>query len=416
MRGKRVLLIISLLLAALLAVGAMAQSPRNPMVDQPLDPQSKKALERGTRFAVAISTVTSTAVSPLLGVCVLGAYEYFHTPAEGRTKLPAYTKPWFWSPVIVLLLVIFFKDSVGSHMPLLKKPLDAAEVLLVNKASLLLIGFPVVFHEAARMMGLDSLAQIFASLEPVVYAQDGVLQKTGEGGMALLLVIAGLVITTAVWLFSHAMDVLLLLNPFPMIDLLIKGVRAALFAVLAALTVFDPRIAAVLSGFLILISLLMVGWTFRLAVFGAIFSSDLMRTLLWGAFTEPLAGETVSGFAARKWNGIPKRGLIKMRRDAGNLVVTYRPFLAGRKQECTLATSGFDVGRGLFYPLLVEKGSNKTVIWFLPRYRKQEDQMARVLGAGGPHDLRLGRGWRAFVQWMNDDGRTAEAAPTAGMV
>ena len=54
----------------------------------------------------------------------------------------------------VLVILVMLKDTVGSAAPLLKKPLDAIEVLVVNKAALLFAVFPVVWHEARSVSAL----------------------------------------------------------------------------------------------------------------------------------------------------------------------------------------------------------------------------------------------------------------------
>ena len=60
-------------------------------------------LERGQQIERAIATVTGTAISPLFGVCVLGAYTYVKTPpARTRRRFPftalqSSGYPWpFW--------------------------------------------------------------------------------------------------------------------------------------------------------------------------------------------------------------------------------------------------------------------------------------------------------------------------------
>jgi hypothetical protein len=108
-------------------------------------------LERGERITRAIATVTGTAISPLFGVCVLGAYTYAKTPAPERASLPFYCSPVFWIPLAVLVLLVLFKDTLGSAVPLLKKPLDAVEILVVNKAAFLFAVLPVMWHEAAAV-------------------------------------------------------------------------------------------------------------------------------------------------------------------------------------------------------------------------------------------------------------------------
>lgn len=49
----------------------------------------------------------------------------------------------------VLLVLVMFNNTAGSAVPLLKKPLDAVEFLVVNNAALPLALLPVVYHESA---------------------------------------------------------------------------------------------------------------------------------------------------------------------------------------------------------------------------------------------------------------------------
>src|SRR6516162_6896244 len=127
-----------------------------PMV-QTDEQESQQALRSGEKISTALATVTSTAISPLVGVCVMGVWQYYHTPRPQRDQLSLTQKPKFWIPIIVLLLLILLKDTVGGFAPMIKKPLDAAEVLFVNHAALVLIAFPVVLNQVARVMGLESL-------------------------------------------------------------------------------------------------------------------------------------------------------------------------------------------------------------------------------------------------------------------
>ena len=134
--------------------------------------EGQQALESGEKISTALATVTSTAISPLVGVSVMGVWQYYRTPRAQRDQLPLIQKPKFWIPIMVLLILIFTKDTFGGFAPLIKKPLDAAEVLFVNHAGLVLIAFPVVLNQVARVMGFQSLRGLFAFVlsEPSVYA------------------------------------------------------------------------------------------------------------------------------------------------------------------------------------------------------------------------------------------------------
>src|SRR5947209_2065547 len=129
-------------------------------------------LNKGAQIATAVSTVTSTSISPLFGICVLGVYEYVRAPRNGRAALPFYSKPVFWIPVCILLLLVLLKDTIGGTAPVLKKPLDALGVLVVTKASFILIAFPVMLSEITRLTGVR-ITDPFTAIEPVAYAASG---------------------------------------------------------------------------------------------------------------------------------------------------------------------------------------------------------------------------------------------------
>src|SRR5262245_1393750 len=89
----------------------------------------------GAQISETLSTVTGIAISPLLGVGAVGAYQWFKAPEARRPKLPWYAQPWFWIPALLLVAVCFAKDALGPALPTaLKKPFDVAEVF-ENKVS-----------------------------------------------------------------------------------------------------------------------------------------------------------------------------------------------------------------------------------------------------------------------------------------
>jgi hypothetical protein len=399
----------------LLTVLLCAQTPTPPAAARPAPKtDTTKVIHRGTQIASAVSTITSTAISPLLGVCVLGVYEYFMTPKEERHTLPTYTSPWFWIPIGCLLALILLKDTIGGAAPLIKKPLDAVEVLLLNKASLVLIAFPVVLHEVSKIMGVGTAelaALLMQNVEGVVYAQDttSTVQQAGQATLAFILVVQGIIIAFVVWLVGHAFDVLVLLSPFPFLDVLLKCVRTAIFAVLAAFTILDPRVGVVLSVFVILICALLFGWASRLLVFGAKFSVDLLRTLLFNWYREPEENEELLAFTASRMPGVPKRTYGHLRKSAdGAIEFSFRPWLLGAPRTVRLdPPASYEIGRGLFYPTLIEtrerSSSHRTLIRFLPRYRKSDEKLASILGLKAVRDVRLSRGLHSFWLWLKDD-------------
>ena len=243
-----------------------------PMVQPEQEAQlEQQELKSGEKISTALATVTTTAVSPLVGVCFMGVWQYYRTPQAQRAQLPLIQKPKFWMPIMLLLVLIFVKDTFGGFAPLIKKPLDAVEVLFVNHAGLVLIAFPVVVNQVERVMGFQSLRELFAYVlsEPAVYAataqSSGVHQAVGVA-TAVLYILVGLVVTFVVWLVGHSFDVLVLISPFPFLDLLLKAIRNTIFAVLAITALISPHLGLLLCLGLIVICLLIFGWALRTAV------------------------------------------------------------------------------------------------------------------------------------------------------
>src|SRR5215471_5719667 len=247
-RGSRVLIACAFAAALLPVIGA-AKAPED---------ETGETWRRGQRIAGAIATVTGTAISPLLGVAVLGAFQYAKTPEVQRASLPFYCAPAFWIPVAILVVMILLKDTVGSAVPLLKKPLDAVEVLLLNKAALLFALLPVVWHQAAV---LNSLYGTTASISPAVHTAGITI---GDGAFKVFTLVIGTAIAFVVWLCGHAIDILALLSPIPLLDLLLKGFRVTVYAVIAVVTAISVKAGFILSLLVIGVCLMCFWWAFRL--------------------------------------------------------------------------------------------------------------------------------------------------------
>jgi hypothetical protein len=379
----------------------------------PEEQEANAVVNRGQQIAAAVSTVTSVAVSPLLGVCLLGAWDYFRTAQDQRTRLPFYDLPVFWIPVGILLILIFIKDTVGGFNPLIKKPLDAIEVLLLNKAALVIIGFPVLFHQIEAIAGVNSFRGLFSALEPVVYAAgppSDLVSKAGDITLNIISILAGSAALVVVWLVGHSIDVLLLLSPFPFLDVPLKGFRVAVFAALVGTSAINRTAGLAFSLVVILICAICVGWAFRLAVFGTIFAWDLLRTMLLALKRVPEADRGIQCFAVGRRLGVRKRtfGRLGVSPD-GKLEFRYRRMAFGPWRRVTLSGAvRYQIGRGLLHPSLIgtEAGSDRYRILFrmLPGYRGSEDLLREALGLDEVRDIRIPHGLRALWRWLNDSG------------
>jgi len=383
--------------------------------------ETDQTLKSGESVSKALTTVTSTAISPLLGVSVMGAWTYFRTPAPQREHLPFFMRPYFWAPTIVLLVLIFIKDTFGGFAPLIKKPLDAIEVLLVNHASLVLIVFPVVMHQVAQVMGFTSLRNLFASMlsGPVVYAATA--QATGihhafSVTTAVLYTLLGFAIAGVVWLVGHCFDVIALISPFPFVDFMVKTIRNGIFAILFVTSLISPRVGLLLALIVILVSFLLFGWALRLSFFGAMYAWSLLEMLLFEMQEKPDREDGVRAFSAGVKN-VKRRtyGRLSVRED-GTLVFAHRRVVFGPEKTVAIGrANSFAVGKGMFHPTLVEPiesaDKNRVVFRLLPTYKGAEEEVRACLDSIAVHDLRWSKGMLSFWKFvMDDDSEATEKA------
>jgi hypothetical protein len=379
--------------------------------------QSQNALKSGEKVSTALATVTGTAMSPLLGVSAIGAWQYYQTPKPQRDRLPLMQKPKFWVPILLLLALIFVKDTFGVFAPPIKKPLDAVEVLFVNHAALVLLAFPFVLNQVSRMMGFTSLREMIAGIVggPVVYAAASANFGTYpalSAATAAFYTVVGLIVTCIVWLVGQAFDVMILISPFPLLDALLKMVRIAVFSLLAATALMSPKLGLVLSVVIIVISLRLFGWALRMSFFGTAFAWSLLRMLTLEEHVTLERGARVPAFSA--WIGnLPQRtyGLLSLGVD-GNLLFCYRRLLFGPQRTISVGSSEtFAVGQAVLFPTIIMPNSiverNQVRFRLLPEFRGAEESVRSCLGMSEVCDLRWTKGFREFWKFMTNEAGSA---------
>jgi hypothetical protein len=383
-------------------------------VTQTDEHEAQQELRSGEKISTALTTVTTTAISPLVGVCFIGAWRYYHTPQSQRDQLPVIQKPKFWIPVIALLLLIFIKDTFGGFAPLIKKPLDAAEVLFVNHAGLVLIALPVALNEVERVMGFQSLRALFSYVlsGPVVHAataQASGVHHVFSVATAILYTAVGLVVAFVVWLVGHSFDVLVMISPFPFLDFLLKIIRNTIFAVLAITALVSPHLGLLLCLGFIVFSFLIFGWALRTAVFGTVYAMGMSQVLLFGAQNKPNPGDSVPAFSTRVRN-VPRRtyGRLHTSQD-GMLMFRYRRLLVGPERKVSVGkASSFEIGQGIFFPSVIEPiesaGKHRVVFRLLPTHRGAEESVRACLELTQVCDTRFTKGIRSFWKFVTESG------------
>jgi len=369
----------------------------------PSEKQSPQRPPPGVEAAQAVSTLTGVAISPLLGVGAVGAWTYYRSEPVHRSNLPWFAQPWFWLPALILVTLVFIKDAAGTALPTaLKKPLDVLE-LFENKVS--------------GLIAAGAFVPLIATLVPAIHESaslphHGLAFIDPVGVLNLLLLPLAIAAFILVFLAGHAINVLILVSPFGLLDAALKSFRTFLMTTVLAASMANPYLGALWSVVLIIIAYFIAGWTFRLSVFGTVFAWDLMTLKHRRA---PSRTEGILAFAARKIGSTPIRTCGRLFRDeAGRLILQYRPWLVLPARRVALPDGDYFVGRGLLYPEIHCAKDNSSEAWITlpPRFRTHELELARSYGLREPRDVGLRRGLKALWAWMKRTlGPQVQAAP-----
>ncbi|WP_051946461.1 hypothetical protein [Verrucomicrobium sp. BvORR106] len=389
----------------------------------------------GVGLAEGVSQITGTAVSPLLGVSAVGAWKYFATEEALRSRLPWYCHPGVWGSCFVMLGLCFLKDFLGAAAPpLVKKPLDFIE-LFEDKASALVAStafvplvavamaqmnaIPVQPEEAAHhAAAITQTAQMgFATLPvpgPALAATDLTWVKTA------LYIPVGFAIFVVVWLSSHAINVLIALSPFGIVDAALKVVKLGVLGLITASAFIHPALGLLVCLLVIVPACFIAGPAFRLMVFGNVFGLDL---LLARKAAPTDVAEGVRAFNSSRIGGTPARTYGRLGRNAqGAAVFRYRPWLILPTRETAVAATPQPdgVAQGLIYPSLTRddgSGKAKTSFVLLPRYRDCVTRITEHFGITKVTDSTLLRGFKAMRNWLVEAlsfGRSPVPLPASG--
>ncbi len=355
----------------------------------------------GVGIAEGISEITGVAVSPLLGVSVIGAWTWLSAEEFERDKLPWYCQPVAWGIGLGLIALCLMKDILGAMVPAIaKKPLDWLE-LFENKASALMASTAFVPLVAIAMSQVDRIQREAASgvaMLPMASIADSAMHTPW---VTVPLAVAAFLV---VWLSSHAINVLIAFSPFGLVDTGLKLLKLGILAVVAGSAVIHPWLGAAVALVLVAIGVLMAGWSLRLMIFGMLMGRDLILDRRADA-TE--AKEGAKAFLARRTNGVPvrTRGVVVLD-ELGRPRFEWRSGFLGPKSSMPLEESSLVMCKGLVNPSIAQRpdaeSRPRSLLVLLPRYRGVEEALAAHLGCREVIDNALVRGFRAAKQWFTD--------------
>lgn len=362
-------------------------------------PETRAAKTPGLELAAMATQVTGIAISPLLGVSAVGAYQYFRasTPEE-KAALPWFANPAFWVVGILAVAAVAFKDAAGATLPPgWKKPLDVLETI-ENKASGLVAAGAVIpslitfgsklLMDSTGFGGTVELHPTGLAMLPVAAVDTGWL-------LSLVMVPLSVVVFGVVWLTAHAINVLILLSPWGAIDAALKGVRTGVLGLVTATAWIDPVVGATLSVVIIVFAWFTAGWAFRLMTFGSVFCWDFF-TVRHRRFKLLADGNKL--FTAAEIKGVPPRTYGRLHQAAdGTLTLKFRPWLVLPVREVPVPREGLVVGRGVFFSEVLghdpKADRNRTLLLLPPRYLGHEELFARTYHISGTCEVGLRKAW-----------------------
>lgn len=371
---------------------------------------------------IATST-TGMAISPLLGMGVLGAWKYVTAEtAEARAALPWFANPWVWGIAFSVFALAKWKDTFGFAVPEpLKKPLQAVDIFedKVSAFIVMLAVIPVNIASNLPQAGGDG----GGAIPSAAAGGDGGANLVMMAGVGLPGVITPWLIAipfaigafVVVWTVSHGVKCLLILSPSIWVTGLVKFAKAMLLAFLVLLSSLSPWAGIGLSILLVLLCIPIFAYAYRWNVFGTIFVWDY----LFSRNCIPLRkGEELTGFVTRRFGDVKPLTYGSIRRAGGELAFRYRPWLVfpPREVRMTVGELGVAVRRGFLMPGIVVRrpdGADETsVIDLRPRFRKHEEEIAPLLLADEVIDSRLVTEFKAAWRWFADQF-TGGPAPRA---
>ena len=360
----------------------------------------------GVELVEAVSQTTGIAISPLFGVGALGAWTWFQTPSAQRDALPWFAQEWFWLPALLLVLLLVAKDPLLGWIPIIKKPLDALDVVEDKFSAVLASAVVIPMLISVFSSAVPSETASATAASPFLLAITMPAFLSGALGKAIIVfaVIGMMAAFFVTWLASHTINVLILLSPFGPLDMVLRAIKGLVLGTLVIATMIAPVLGLIVSVVIILFAWRVSGWTFRFTVFGSIFGWDI---LLLAHRRFDAGAEAIKAFSGRGLGDLPPRTYGELRSDGqGGQVFGYHPWLLFPERRYQVPVGDKVVGKGLLAPVLVaaraEESQGQIDVRFPPRCLGHEETLAERLGAKEVRLLGVRRSFSTLRRWLRE--------------
>ncbi|MEC4991426.1 MAG: hypothetical protein SAJ37_22050 [Oscillatoria sp. PMC 1068.18] len=354
-----------------------------------------------------LSEMTGKAVSPLLGMTVIGWFRNLCTEEQYKPLLPWYYQANFLKFSLVSLLILTLKDTLLAPLGPLKKPLDALGEIVHGISGLVALPTTVIyFADSLSHPIAENLTSLSNWILPSAYAAGGSLSHPLSGSFLLFGqtfgVAIGLLLFSSIWLLGNIIEILIFLCPIPFGDTVLVGIRSTIISTILFLTYMNPILGGILALVILVFSLGIFGWSFRLLTYGMVYCGDFIRRKLR---TRKIDKEGVLAFSGKNIPRLKSCILGRIHAEEKGIVFTYYPYLVLPKKRIPISTqltdgSEINVVSGLLTPSLVQVNSLSDSLLQLfdlpPRYRSREHSVANYLNLTVNQDLKVNRkggGW-----------------------
>ncbi|WP_158265231.1 hypothetical protein [Blastopirellula marina] len=319
--------------------------------------------------------IAATGISPMFVLSVVSPTVYFLSEPDQRSELIFLYQPWFFIPIILVTLMVAFKDTVLSFASYLKMPLDILGILF-NVIGFFL-GFRLIYHFLDIPIGSEA----------------------GVGGslLAIGILILMFAFYISVWVLSNVFEVLILINPFPLIDTMLRVGRIGILLLMYAACWIHPALGGMIALPILIISLIMFERSLRTTLLGfrLVWDVALFRK-------EKIAsGQTTFTVFSSVGGSLPWMTLGKAVQTDQGLSFHYRRFSIGPTHCIELPSGPYAIGRGSLFPGLLKEtdSGSQLIVRFPASFRGQEDVLAERFGSEDVHDFRLST--MARSAWKN---------------
>lgn len=408
MRIPRIALAAVLVAAASLTAAALASGADDAAVGAAAS--AGKPESAAATISTGIAQVTGLAISPLLVFVAIGLFDFFRLGGFGAEPgaLPIHANPWILVPLATVLVVLGVKKFVSPAVPLpIRKIFDAAEYFEAKLSALVVAGIllPSIISTMAAVASVGEA--------PAAIAGPGAW-VTGLGGYALAIP-AVLAIFGCVWITFHAIDALIVLSPFAVVDAILVALRVAILAVVGIALVISPYLALAVCAPIIAASFFLAGWCVRLDLFALAIAGDL---LFLRSRPDEASGGAMRAFLAARGHGAPIRTMGRAEPGTdGGVRFTYRPYFMLPKRTLDIPAEKPALVRGFLWSTVRDESTRRGIVALPPRYRAH----AAAIGTRLRADVRDGlvlRSWKGLVSALraivSPDAGASDGAASAG--